>query len=77
MEAQAPESAVINCSCATAKGQAGRPPDWKERIKGLLQDDDRVIVAALATCLNFSLRGSILPFAPTKALSGLVVWSQR
>jgi hypothetical protein len=45
-----------------------RKLNWKERIKGLPENDDRVIVAALATCLNFSLRGA---FNPSKSLAEL------
>jgi hypothetical protein len=42
--------------------------NWKERIKGLPQNDDGVILAALATLLNFNLRGA---FDPSKPLAQL------
>jgi hypothetical protein len=42
--------------------------NWKERIKGLPENDDGVIVAALATCLHLSLRGV---FNPSKPLAEL------
>jgi hypothetical protein len=38
--------------------------NWRERIKGLAENDDGVILAALATCLNFSLRGAFNPGKP-------------
>jgi hypothetical protein len=42
--------------------------NWKERIKDLPTDDDRVIVAALSTLLKFRLRAA---FDPSKSLSEL------
>jgi hypothetical protein len=33
--------------------------NWRERIKGLPENDDGVVSAALATLLKFNLRGSL------------------
>jgi len=38
--------------------------NWGERIKRLPQDDDRLIVAGLATLLNLSLPGALNPSTP-------------
>jgi hypothetical protein len=45
-----------------------RKLDWKERIKGLPESDDGVILAALATTLKFNLQGA---FRPSKPLAEL------
>jgi hypothetical protein len=42
--------------------------NWKERLKGLPGNDDRLTLAALATSLGFSLRGA---FDPSKSLAEL------
>ena len=42
--------------------------NWKESVKNLPNDDDGVILAALATALKFSLRGA---FDPSKSLADL------
>jgi hypothetical protein len=42
--------------------------NWKERVKGLPENDDGIIVAALATTLNFNLRKAFNPSTPIPEL---------